>query len=139
MDDSGLSISDFTLSFAAAAGAVQSPPAAPQANADMTRLRRLIDEHLDFIWRSLRRLGVPMTDVDDCTQQVSLVIARRLDEITPGSERPFIFSTVMRVASEARRSRARRREVYEDAGEPCDLAPSPEEAAERSSARALLD
>lgn len=123
----------------AGAGAVRGAPLAPQVSVDAARLRRIIDEYLDFIWRSLRRLGVPSTDVDDCTQQVSLVIARRLDEITPGCERPFIFSTVLRVASEARRSRSRRREVYDDAGEPEDTAPTPEEAAEQRSARALLD
>lgn len=140
MGDPGLGLSDLALDrFSAASGAVRSAPEAPPASVDVERLRRLIDDHLDFIWRSLRRLGVPATDADDCAQQVCMVLARRLGEIAAGSERPFIFSTVLRVASEERRSRSRRREVLEESGEPFDPGPSPEEAVEQRSSRALLD
>jgi RNA polymerase sigma-70 factor (ECF subfamily) len=92
------------------------------------------------VWRSLRRLGVPATDVDDCAQQVFWVAARKLDAIHEGSERPFLFSTAMRVASDARRSRTRRREVHEeDPTEAADPGPDPEEATARRHARAVLD
>jgi RNA polymerase sigma-70 factor, ECF subfamily len=140
MDDSGMGLSELAMErFSPIPGLVQGAPVAPPASVDTARLRRLIDEHLDFIWRSLRRLGVPLTDVDDCTQQVFWVAARRLDTIQEGCERPFLFSTALRVASDARRSRARRREVLADAEEPYDPAPDPEQLAEQRSARALLD
>jgi RNA polymerase sigma-70 factor (ECF subfamily) len=103
------------------------------------RLRTLVGEHFDFIWRSLRRLGVPSTDVDDCVQQVFWVAARKLDDIQSGSERAFLFSTAMRVASDARRSRTRRREVQDEGIEAFDASPSPEEVASLRRARALLD
>ena len=104
------------------------------------RLRALVAEHFDFIWRSLRRLGVPSTDVDDCTQQVFWVAARKLALIGEGSERAFLFSTALRVASDARRSRARRREVQEeDEVQRCDPGPSPDELADQRKARALLE
>jgi RNA polymerase sigma-70 factor, ECF subfamily len=104
------------------------------------RLRALVAEHFDFIWRSLRRLGVPTTDVDDCTQQVFWVAARKLEHIDEGSERAFLFSTALRVASDARRSRARRREVQEeDEAQRCDPGPSPDELADQRKARALLE
>src|SRR5207247_6456255 len=104
------------------------------------RLRTLLDEHFDFIWRSLRRLGVPMTDVDDCTQQVFWVAARKVDLIAVGSERAFLFSTALRVASDSRRSRMRRREVQDDETiHPSDPGPRPDELADRVRARALLD
>src|SRR5262245_58299657 len=80
-------------------------------SAEEARLRVLVGEHFDFIWRSLRRLGVPHTDVDDCAQQVFWVAARKLSMIAEGSERAFLFSTALRVASDARRSRMRRRGV----------------------------
>jgi RNA polymerase sigma-70 factor (ECF subfamily) len=100
----------------------------------------MVGDHFDFIWRSLRRLGVPHAEVDDCAQQVFWVAARKLDDIQIGSERAYLFSTAMRVASDARRSRTRRREVNEDdAGEPFDPAPNPEQIADRRRARALLD
>ena len=105
------------------------------------RLRILVQDHFDFIWRSLRRLGVPHTDVDDCAQQVFWVAARKLAIITEGSERAFLFSTALRVASDARRSRVRRREVQQedDAHQTCDAGPRPDEIADQRRARALLD
>jgi RNA polymerase sigma-70 factor, ECF subfamily len=126
------------------AAADQRPTARPSravnAVAD-ARLRTLVHDHYDFIWRSLRRLGVPHTDVDDCAQQVFWVAARKLAIITEGSERAFLFSTALRVASDARRSRVRRREVpqEDDAPQPCDAGPRPDEIADQRRARALLD
>ena len=119
--------------------AVAGNPARRGTAAD-AQLRTLVDGHFDFIWRSLRRLGVPSTDVDDCAQQVFLVASRKLADIQAGSERAFLFSTAMRVASDERRSRTRRREVLEDdAREVLDPAPDPEEIADKARARALLD
>ena len=104
------------------------------------RLRGMVSAYFDFVWRSLRRLGVPETDVDDCAQQVFWVAARKLDDIQAASERAFLFSTAMRVASDARRSRSRRREVHEDdAAEAFDPGPDPEQIADRQEARAVLD
>jgi RNA polymerase sigma-70 factor (ECF subfamily) len=124
------------------ATAVQDPAANGEgrsAAAD-ARLRSIVAAHFDFIWRSLRRLGVPTTDVDDCTQQVFWVAARKLHLIDEGSERAFLFSTALRVASDARRSRARRREVQEDDDlQRCDPGPSPDELADQRKARILLE
>jgi len=128
----GPASSSAALSLVVAHGAV----APPKSEA---RLRTIVAEQFDFVWRSLRRLGVPEIDVDDCAQQVFVVAARRLDDIQVGSERAFLFSTVMRVASDARRSRGRRREVLHDDIEVFDDAPDPEEIASAHSARAVLD
>ena len=104
------------------------------------RLRGMVTTHYDFVWRSLRRLGVPEIDVDDCAQQVFWVAARKLADIQEESERAFLFSTAMRVASDARRSRTRRREVHEDdAAEAFDPGPDPEQIADQQRARAVLD
>lgn len=149
MDGSGLQMAETSRSLPArggveAAGLASGPGAARDGGArsgqDDARIRAMVGEHFDFIWRSLRRLGVPQAEVDDCAQQVFWVAARKLADIQVGSERAYLFSTAMRVASDARRSRTRRREVHEDdAGEPCDPAPDPEEVAEQRRARALLD
>ncbi|MCU0686761.1 MAG: sigma-70 family RNA polymerase sigma factor [Polyangiaceae bacterium] len=105
------------------------------------RLRRLVDTYFDFIWRSLRRLGVPEADADDAAQQVFLVVARKLPSIDPNNERSFLFGTALRVASDARRARRRRREDPTDPGsaEPSDNAPGPEDLVAQRRARALLD
>ena len=36
--------------------------------------------HAGFVWRSLRRLGVPQSSLDDATQDVFVVVHRRLNE-----------------------------------------------------------
>src|ERR1044071_8184717 len=79
------------------------------------RLVRLVDEELDFVWRSLRRLGVPEAAVDDAAQQVWLVVAKKLAHIAPDRERALLFGTSIRVASDVRRALARRREIHEPA------------------------
>jgi RNA polymerase sigma-70 factor (ECF subfamily) len=75
------------------------------------RIRSMVDSHFDPVWRALKRLGVPPAGVDDATQQVFLVASRRLDEIDARGERAYLLGVALRVASEARRMVARRREV----------------------------
>lgn len=117
-----------------------SGPDTPERDASSSaRLQSLVTAHLDFVWRSLLRLGVPPADVDDATQSVWIVLARRLPEIAPGNERAFLFGVALRVASDARRRSRKRREVPGlDVAEHVDTQPDAEEALERSEARALL-
>src|SRR5690349_17047116 len=56
------------------------------------RLRQMVEAHYDFIWRSLRGLGVPASTAEDAAQQVFWIASRKLEIITPGSERSFLFS-----------------------------------------------
>lgn len=114
--------------------------APPESGADARRLAAMVTEHSDFVWRSLVRLGAPRADAEDAVQQVFLVAARRLRDIEPGRERAFLFSTALRIASRARRTQERRREVLEDQPpERVDPAPGPEELFDRARARAVLD
>lgn len=104
------------------------------------RLELLIEQHLDFVWRSLRRLGVPLSGTDDATQQVWLVLSRRLPDIAPGGERAFLFGTALRVASDVRRRLAKQREVTGlEHLEPVDPGPSPHDLIDQRQARAVLD
>src|SRR5262245_12054826 len=66
--------------------------------------------HYQFIWRSLRRLGVREGAVDDATQRVFEVAAAKVSSIRPGCERAFLFQTAVRTAMAVRRTHARRRE-----------------------------
>jgi RNA polymerase sigma-70 factor (ECF subfamily) len=115
-------------------------PARPPGLDDGGRLRALIDEHFDFVWRTLRRLGVPPSDLDDATQQVFLVVSRKLSLIDIEREKAFVFQTALRVAADARRTLRRRREVLDGSlFERVDGAPGPEDVADRKRARAMLD
>ncbi len=108
--------------------------------ASAERIRWLAETQFDFIWRSLRRLGLSPADAEDGAQEVFTVASRRLDDIVPGRERAFLFGTALRVAS-AHRRRARHRYEQLDgtAQDHGDSAPSPEQLTERRQARAVLD
>lgn len=117
------------------------PAASMRVNEDgAARVTRLVRREFSFIWRLLRRLGLPAADADDATQQVFLVASRRIDAIKAGSERAFLFGTALRVASRMRKQNAQQVhvdislvELHQDPG------PHPDELAERGRARALLD
>jgi RNA polymerase sigma-70 factor (ECF subfamily) len=101
----------------------------------------MIAEHLDFTWRSLRRLGLPPDAADDATQRVFVVASQRLGDIEVGCEKAFLFNTAVRVAASARRTFARRREVLrgDDEPETADSAPSADALLDRNRARAVLE
>jgi RNA polymerase sigma-70 factor (ECF subfamily) len=108
--------------------------------ADGERIRKLVIEQNAFVWRSLVRLGVPRADAEDSLQQVFLVAARRIADIHAGAERSFLYGVCLRVASRARRSQMRRREVVGDeCPEQVDPQDRPDEMVDRARARALLE
>lgn len=109
---------------------------------DALRIRTLVQEQFQFVWRCLRRLGVPESSVDDAAQQVFLVAARKLGSIEPGLERAFLFGTSSRVASDYRRAheRADARRAGQGAIDTApDRAPDPERALVTACRRAMLD
>jgi RNA polymerase sigma-70 factor (ECF subfamily) len=99
-----------------AAAAVSSPSfrpltfsVAPQVDAKRKLFRELYENHVDFVWRNLRRLGVRESDAEDRTQEVFVVAHRRFDEFEDRGHGPraWLFQIVLRVASDARRHRRR--------------------------------
>ncbi len=104
------------------------------------RVRRLVTENLNALWRMLRRLGVPAASADDAVQQVFLVLIDRLHDIAPGSERAFLFGTALRVASRARKQSFARELGYQALDVvPHDPAPLPDELTHQKRARETLD
>jgi len=104
------------------------------------RLARLVTDQFPFVWRLLRRIGVPASDADDAAQQVFIAVSQRLRDIRPDAERAFLFSTALHVGSRARRNRARKREdLGVELDEQVDSTPSQEELLDRRRAREVLD
>jgi RNA polymerase sigma-70 factor (ECF subfamily) len=107
------------------------------------RVGELVAEYYEFVWRALRRLGVDAREADDAAQHVFLTVSRKIDAIRPGSERPFLFQTAIRVASDHRRARRRRREADgADAADELELVDpglAADELVELRRARAKLD
>ena len=76
-------------------------------------LDRVYKEHFAFVWRSLRRLGVPLQAIDDAAQDVFIVALRRRSEFAGRSSyRTWLFGIAANVAREQRRS-GRRAEALE--------------------------
>lgn len=63
----------------------------------------LVERYADFVFRSLRRLGVPASLADHATEQVFVAARQRREAIEPGKERAFLFSVAIEVASLVRR------------------------------------
>lgn len=117
------------------------PSAAAPSNEQALDLRALFDAHYGSIWRLLRRLGVRSAQLDDATQEVFWIAARRASDIRPGSEQAFLYGVALRVAAqEAKKQRAA--EPLADAEaipRMTDLGPTPEEQLVDRQARELLD
>jgi RNA polymerase sigma-70 factor (ECF subfamily) len=78
----------------------------------------MYDAHFDFVWCSLRRLGVREPDVLDQAQKVFLTAHFKLSEFEGRSRvSTWLFSICQRIASDYRRSAPIRREVATDAAE----------------------
>jgi RNA polymerase sigma-70 factor (ECF subfamily) len=92
---------------------------------------------LDYLLRSLRRLGVARSDVEDVVHEVFLVMMRRWETYdTQRPARPWLFGIAFRVASAQRRKTTR--EVVGHSFEAEDAEPRPDEALAAGERRTLL-
>ncbi len=134
----------FPLINGSLAAASSNPPAtdtAPEPSA--SALTRLVDEHFDFVWRLLRRLGLPVPDADDAAQQVFLLACTKQEQIRPGSERSFLYGCALNWAARYRAS-CKKRSAHIELGDtehelqaPCTS--DPETLLSGHQSRALLD
>jgi RNA polymerase sigma-70 factor (ECF subfamily) len=64
------------------------------------------NDYFDFVWLSLRRLGVAAEQLDDATQDVFVVVCRKLSEFEYRSQlKTWLFAIALRVARSHRRGR----------------------------------
>jgi RNA polymerase sigma-70 factor (ECF subfamily) len=92
-----------------------------------------------YVWKTLRRLGVPPQDLEDLVHDLFVVVHRHLGDYDPTRPlRPWLFGIAVRVVADFRRSPRNLREVLRDAIEPTDAAPTPHDRLEGKEARALL-
>lgn len=106
---------------------------------------QLYDQHFAYVWRSLRRLGVPACDAADATQEVFLTVHRKYGEFEGRSKvSTWLFGICYRVASVRRRSARRRPEIphemaHEDRPVEADPGADLERRQERAQLERLLD
>lgn len=99
------------------------------------------EEHVDYLWRAARGMGVSPSAIDDVLQDLFLVVHRRLPEFEGrASVRTWLTRILVRVVSEHRR-RFRRKESGHDELVEDSLdtqQPTPADEAARNQAVALL-
>lgn len=81
----------------------------PDIETRQRRVRDLFDQHHDFVWRSVRRLGIDPSEIDDVVQETFIIAGRKIDEFEGRSSiTTWLFGIAMRVCRTHRRSRHRR-------------------------------
>ncbi|WP_146652276.1 RNA polymerase sigma factor [Labilithrix luteola] len=81
--------------------------------------RELFETYAAFVWRTLRYQSVAERDLDDVSQEVFVIVFRKLPEFEPhGSLRAWIYGICIRVARDYRNRAHKRHEVlYDDVSE----------------------
>lgn len=103
-------------------------------------MREIFDAHAAYIWRTLRHLGIPESDIEDLCQEVFVTVHRKLGDFAGRSTlRTWIYGICLRVASDHRRKAHVRRErtaedPARDVAEQRDLGPD-----QRHEQRALVE
>jgi RNA polymerase sigma-70 factor (ECF subfamily) len=92
------------------AGLRERPPELPQeplpSAVVSAAFERVYREHHAFVWKSVRRLGVPDAEVDDVVQDVFMIVHRRLADFEGRSKiTTWLFAIAYRVVKDHRRSR----------------------------------
>lgn len=104
-------------------------------------LAELLRTHYTSVWRTLRRVGVDESRVEDAAQEVFIIASRKLEQIKPGCERRYLLNSALRVAANYRRAGKARRELFDDgiAEQESDPMPSAERLLAQKRLRELLD
>jgi len=81
-------------------------------SAHVLEVRTIYREHGRFVWLSLQRLGIHLSDLDDVAQDVFMIVHRRLGTFDRRARiSTWLFGICMRVAANYRRRRRWTHEV----------------------------
>lgn len=112
---------------------------------EMLSFEAIYDRYADFVWRSVRRLGLDEATAEDAFQEVFVVVHRRLDDFEGRSSiKTWLFGIAIGVVRNHKRSLKRKRidtsKRAEDALDTlhADTSEQPDEQAERTRAVKLL-
>jgi RNA polymerase sigma-70 factor (ECF subfamily) len=102
-------------------------------------LGAVFDEHFDYVWNALRRLGAREADLEDLVQEVFLrVHLRRGQYDATRPIRPWLFGFAFRVAADYRRLARHRVEAPYEPFEAVDPAPPADRHVEGREEHALV-
>lgn len=120
-------------------GGVHPAPLVPPPPADLEpAFAAMFRAHHDFVWRILRRFGVPEVALDDKVQDVFLVVYRRWSDLDPSTPpRSWLYGIARRVAADQHRGDRRRERRLAAVPEPPPLPPPDAHLAEGEAAAFL--
>jgi RNA polymerase sigma-70 factor (ECF subfamily) len=99
----------------------------------------IFDEYFDYVWNSLRRLGVYDGDLEDLSHEVFLRVHAKLGDYDVARPiRPWLFGFAYRIAADHRRLARHRHEVLGAPVEAVDPVRPADERIEASEERALV-
>ncbi len=100
----------------------------------------VFDTHFNFVWNTLRRLGVHPDEAEDVAQDVFVIVHRKQDAYDPTRPiRPWLYGIAVREARDHRRLARHKREISDaDSPEPTVEARQPAEI-ERKEAHTMVD
>ncbi len=88
-------------------------PARVQSPVEPASFQQVYDAYVDYVWRTVGRLGVRGDAVQDVTQEVFLVVHRKLAEFEGrASVKTWLFQIARRVVRDHRRTKRRRDEGH---------------------------
>lgn len=118
-----------------AASTLAEPALAPRLEFD-----EVYDTHFDFVWRSLRLLGVADELVEDAIQDTFSVVSRQLAGFEGRSAlRTWLFAILQRVAANYRRTRRRKQSQLMPLVEMASAAPGPDSRIEAVEAARVVE
>ncbi len=120
--------------------AVEAPGEGRDRLPELPEFDEIYQEYFAFVWRSLRRLGVQPAALDDASQDVFLVVHKRLPEFEGRSSlKTWLFGIALHVARRQARNAARHPSHELPDPEPASpTASTPQDEAARREAIALL-
>lgn len=101
---------------------------------------QIYESYFDFVWRTVRRLGVADNSLDDATQDVFIVVHRKLADFEGRSSlKSWIFGIARRVAHDYRRRVARKERGNVPADGLVDMhVPNPADSVAKAQAMRML-
>lgn len=113
----------------------------PRTSDHVVAFRAIFDAHYDYVWISLRRLGVQDRDREDITNEVFFRVHGKLATYDPARPvRPWLFAFAVRAASDYRKLARHRREAGppEQGSASVHPGPAPDEQAIRREEQRLV-
>jgi RNA polymerase sigma-70 factor (ECF subfamily) len=110
------------------------------ATENLREFEALYEAELDYVWRSLRRLGIRNEDLEDLTHDVFTKAFHRYDTYDATRPiRPWLFGIALRVASDFRQLSRHRHEFQTPIAEPIDEQLPADQRLEDERNRVLLE